>query len=63
MAEIADLMSDNKLSQYFREQAQKVKDKSAVLSTAPALSANRIMRESLGKAPWYTKLMHGRSKR
>jgi len=62
-AEIADLMSDSKLSQYFREQAQKVKDKSAVLSTAPALSANRIMRESLGKAPWYTKLMHGRSKR
>lgn len=62
-AEIADLMNDDKLAQYFREQAHKVKDKSAVLSTTPVLSENRLMRASLGKTPWYTKLMHGRSKR
>lgn len=62
-ATIAVLMSDDKLAQYCREQANIVKQKSEVLSSAPFLAANKIMRESLGRAPWYTKVLRGRSKK
>lgn len=63
-ATIAEKMDDDGLAQYCREQAELVKEKSELLtSPTPVLAANRIIKESLGKAPWYNKILRDRFKK
>ena len=63
-ATIAEKMNDDGLAQYCREQAKLVKEKSELLtSPTPVVTANRIIKESLGKAPWYNKILRDRSRK